>query len=319
MKRLGIKTAVLSLTAPGACILKGQASYDLARKCNEYCAELRDKDPNKWGFFATLPSLLDTEAALAEIAYALDVLKADGVTVFTRYGAGNTYLGHADLEPIWKELDARKAVVFVHPTHPVDTTKVNAKMPQPLIDYPHETTRTAMDMIIAGTRRKFPNCKVILSHAGGALPYLISRVATPLQAVPDLMAKSGMGLTHEQAMADFRSFHFDVALSASPPVLQMLQATVPHDHILYGVCETGYTRPLHREAPSSASSSSSFPPSTLSWLTLCQSDFPYAPAPAYKAFSENLEHYEMDGGLRTKINHGNASTLIPRLANRSSL
>lgn len=172
MKRLGIKTAILSATAPGACILEGQASFDLARRLNEYGAELVAKEPQKFGFFASLPSLIDTEAALAEIAYSLDVLHADGVTIFTSYGNNHTYLGHPSLEPIWAELNRRKAVVFVHPTHPVDTTPVNSKLPQPALDYPHETTRSAMDMILMGTRAKYPDCKVILSHAGGTLPYL---------------------------------------------------------------------------------------------------------------------------------------------------
>lgn len=235
MKHMGIQTAVLSVTAPGACILEGQASYALARKLNESGAELRDKNSQKFGFFASLPSLLDTDAALAEIRYALDVLHADGVTLFTRYGNGNTYLGHADIEPIWGELNRRKCVVFVHPTHPVDTNKVNAKLPQPVIDYPHETTRTAMDMILMGTRRKYPDCKVILSHAGGSLPYLVSRLATPLRATPNFAASAAMGTNHDQAMASFRSFHYDLALSASPQVLDILLKLVPHDHILFGV------------------------------------------------------------------------------------
>lgn len=116
MDRLGVQTAILLVTAPGACILKGQASFDLARKLNIYAAELRDKKQEKFGFFAALPSLLDTEAALDEIRYALDTLHADGITLFTRYGDSNTYLGHPDIEPIWAELNRRKCVVFVHPT-----------------------------------------------------------------------------------------------------------------------------------------------------------------------------------------------------------
>jgi Predicted metal-dependent hydrolase of the TIM-barrel fold len=191
--------------------------------------------PKNSVFFGSLPSLLDTEAALDEIRYALDVLHADGVTLFTRYGNGSTYLGHKSIEPIWEELDRRKAVVFVHPTHPVDTNKINPKMPQPMIDYPHETTRTAMDMIMMGTRLKYPNCKVILSHAGGTLPYLISRVATPLQTTPDFAAGIAMGVNHDQVMAAFRSFHYDLALSSSLPVLDMLLKLVPHNHILFGV------------------------------------------------------------------------------------
>lgn len=242
MKRLGIKKAILSCTAPGACILKGEASYDLARKLNLYAANLRDKFPEKFGFFANLPSLIDTEAALTELTFALDTLKADGVVIFTRYGTGNTYLGHPAIEPIWAELHRRKAVVFIHPTHPVDTTKVNAKLLQPMIDYPHETTRTAMDMITMGTRQKYPDCKVILSHAGGALPYLISRSATPMRKAPDFAAKYIAGTTYDREMQDFRSMYYDVALSASPQVLDMLLRMVPHDHILYGVCEAGSYR-----------------------------------------------------------------------------
>ena len=235
MKRLGIKTAILSATAPGACILEGQASFDLARRLNEYGAELVAKEPQKFGFFASLPSLIDTEAALAEIAYSLDVLHADGVTIFTSYGNNHTYLGHPSLEPIWAELNRRKAVVFVHPTHPVDTTPVNSKLPQPALDYPHETTRSAMDMILMGTRAKYPDCKVILSHAGGTLPYLLTRVATPMRKVPDFAVSHRMGTTHDSVFEDFRSFYFDLALSSSPHVMDMALKMIPHDHILYGV------------------------------------------------------------------------------------
>ncbi|KAL3444393.1 hypothetical protein BJX65DRAFT_319998 [Aspergillus insuetus] len=281
MKRMGIQTSVLSVTAPGACILPDrQRRAQLARQLNEYSADLRDKDPEKFAFFVSLPNILDTEDALAEIAYGLDTLHADGVTLFTRYGSKNTYLGHPDVEPIWAELNRRKCVVFIHPTHPVDTNPVNPKLPQPAIDYPHETTRTAMDMIVNGTRQKYPSCKVILSHAGGALPYLISRVTVPMCKAPDFAVSHRMGTTHGKSMEAFRSFHFDLALSSSPQVLDMLLKLVPHDHILFG------------------------------------SDFPYAPVTAYPAFLEELEGYEMTKDLRDMINFGNAIKLFPRLAGR---
>ncbi|KAK2757317.1 hypothetical protein FQN54_004831 [Arachnomyces sp. PD_36] len=276
MNRLGVHTAILSIPTPGACILKGQASFDLARKLNIHGAELRDKEPEKFGFFAALPSLLDTDAALEEIRYALDTLHADGVILLTRYGSSNTYLGHPSIEPIWTELNRRKCVVFVHPTHPADTTPVNDKVPLPVIDYPHETGRAAMDMITMGTRSKYPDCKVILSHAGGTLPSLISRIATPLKKAPDFAAYFKTGTTHNRTMDDFRSFYYDLALSSSQ-VLKMALDIIPHDHILYG------------------------------------SDFPYAPAPAYPAFLEELETFDMDQDLRDKINFGNARALIPRL------
>ncbi|KAE8383135.1 amidohydrolase 2 [Aspergillus bertholletiae] len=222
-KRFGITTAILSLTAPGACIVKDpQASAELARKTNEYAAKLRDEKPNEYGFFAALPNILNKEYALKEIAYAYDVLKADGVTLFTRYGEDNHYLGHPDFQDIWAELNRRSAVILVHPTHPVDTAQVSS-LPQPIIRYPFETTQAAVDMLFNKTVRNNPNCKIILSHAGGALPYLISRPACTLP--PEEL---------DAFWDDARNFYFDTALSGTENVLRTLERFAKPGHILYG-------------------------------------------------------------------------------------
>jgi hypothetical protein len=136
----GIRTAILSITAPGAPVLEGQAARDLSRQTNEYVAKICNKHPSRYGFFAALPSLLDVDGSLEEISYSLDILKADGIILFTRYGNENLYLGNARFIRIWQELNKRHAVVFIHPTHAVDTNLVSASLPQPMIDYPHETT-----------------------------------------------------------------------------------------------------------------------------------------------------------------------------------
>ncbi|GAB1207859.1 hypothetical protein APSETT445_006594 [Aspergillus pseudonomiae] len=223
-----IETAILSVTAPGTGILKGAESARLARECNEFGKSLRDKHPKNYGFFATLPDILDTEAALTEIQYAFDTLQADGVTLFTRYGNGNYYLGHPAIQPIWEELNRRAAVVFVHPTHPVDTNLVNKMLPQPMIDYPHETTRTAVDLITTDTVRKYSNCKIILSHGGGNLPWLARRPAIMLK---DLNLST---MTPEHFLENARMFYYDLALTDSLFALPLLQRFAPSDHILFG-------------------------------------------------------------------------------------
>lgn len=50
-----------------------------------------------------------------------------------------------------------------------------------------------------------------------------------------------------------------------------------------------------------------------------QSDFPYAPPPAYLAFLQELEAFEMEGELRDRINYGNAHKLFPRFAKETRL
>ncbi|KAJ0418595.1 hypothetical protein BJY00DRAFT_314747 [Aspergillus carlsbadensis] len=224
-QEFGITTSILSLTAPGACILKDpQASADLARKTNEYAAKLRDENPQKYGFLAALPNILNKRLALEEIAYAYDVLKADGVVLFTRYGEGNHYLGHPDFKDIWAELNRRSAVILVHPTHPVDTNQVSG-LPQPVIRYPFETTQTALDMLHNKTVRNNPNCKIILSHAGGTLPFLLGRPAS-------ILAKTEEEL--DAFWEDARNFYYDTAVAGSENVLRIMEKFAKPGHLLYG-------------------------------------------------------------------------------------
>lgn len=221
------------MTAPGAPIAgSDEGARALARAANEYCAALRDKNPQRFGFFAALPNALDTAGTLAEIAYALDHLKADGVTLFTRYGDGNYYLGHEKIAPIWTELNARQAIVFIHPTHPADTNRVNPSLLQPTLDYPHETTRTTVDLLMSNTRKRNPNCKIILSHAGGTLPWIFSRFTTSLRGLP--REKTPHGKTYEEYVEELRSFYYDLAGSCSHQVLDLVLQMIPDDHILYG-------------------------------------------------------------------------------------
>jgi predicted TIM-barrel fold metal-dependent hydrolase len=229
MKSHDTRTAILSVTAPGATISSGKKASELCRAINQYAASLSAERPSQFGFFAALPPLVDNLAAvLEEVAYSLDVLKADGVTLYTRYGRGNHYLGHPDFKPLWGELDRRGAVVFVHPTHLVDTNLISSALPQPMIDYPHETTRTAVDLIISNTVKEHPHVKIILPHAGGSLPYLATRAA-------HLTADTGLsGKDAGEFLDEARSFYFDLALSANPWTLPLITAFAKPGHVLYG-------------------------------------------------------------------------------------
>lgn len=226
-KEIDVGTTIWSVTAPGATILPDRKERaKLARSCNEYSRDVRDKYPNQYGFFATLPSLFDTEDVLAEIAYAFDELKADGVGVFTRYGPENAYLGNPAFDPVWEELNRRSAVVFVHPTHPADTNQVNQYLPQPIIDYPHESTRAACDLLVNAHLKRFPNVKVILSHGGGTLPYIVERAGPFIS----MFTKRDVN----EVMNEFRSFYYDLALVDRKASFALLKRLVGIDHILFG-------------------------------------------------------------------------------------
>jgi predicted TIM-barrel fold metal-dependent hydrolase len=229
MKGIGTTTTIFSLTAPGVTFLEGDTARRMARRVNEYCASIRDMDPSKFGFFATLPSLFDTQGTIEEIRYALGELHAEGVIVFTRYGEGNAYLGHEAFRPVWKELNKWKAVVFVHPCAPRDRTPFPPTILMNIAEFPHETTRTALDLIFSNTKRDHPECKVILSHAGGTLPYLVGRIS-----FMEILPASPVKKTKDEIYEEIKSFYFDLALSGHENSLNSILGFIPHDHILFG-------------------------------------------------------------------------------------
>lgn len=229
MSLLGIKIAILSVTAPGPKIYEGDIEKGrvFTRKLNQYSADLVESDREKFGFFASLPSLLDVEGAINEIDFAHKILKADGFTLFTSYGHGQ-YLGHPSFQLVWAKLNELKTVVFIHPSE-APTTRVNSYMPQPLIDYPQETTRTASDIVLTGTRALFSDVKIILSHAGGTVPFLVQRIAGA-GIIPELKCSRGPF----EILSDFRSFYYDTALSSSVSQLKALLEFADHSKILFG-------------------------------------------------------------------------------------
>ena len=165
MNGLKIRVGILSLGTPGCSIFKKEERRSYARKINECGSEVVKANPDRFGFFATIPCLTDIEGTIEEIKYAFDVLNADGVTLFTAYDG--QYLGHEDFKPVWEELDRRKAVVFIHPTMTEGLKLINKFMPPPVVDFPFHITRTATDLVLSNRVRENPNVKIILSQAGG--------------------------------------------------------------------------------------------------------------------------------------------------------
>ncbi|MBH5335591.1 amidohydrolase [Streptomyces pactum] len=221
MDRRSIATGMLSYAAPVAGPDDPGAARAAARGINEYTAELVKDRPDRFGHFAALP-LPDVDGALAEAAYALDELRADGLVLLSN--AHGRYLGDREFEPLWAELDARAAVVLVHPTAPPGAPLPD--LPVPLVDFPYDTTRTALHMIVNGVRSRYRRMKVILPHAGGFLPYAAHRFAAAGRLRP--------GVTPEDVLADLRSFHFDTAFVAGPTTLPTLLAFAGAGRVLYG-------------------------------------------------------------------------------------
>jgi predicted TIM-barrel fold metal-dependent hydrolase len=217
-----IATGILSLTAPGIVGWYKNQRREIARRINDYTEDLIAKRPDRFGNFATVP-LPEIDGALLELAYALDTLRADGVILLSNYG--DKYLGDAAFEPLLAELDRRQAVAFVHPGLPLPPA---AGIAGPLVDYPFATTRTALQLVLNGIVDRYSGARIILSHAGGFVPYAAHRFAELTHVFRPDAAKPA------DILASFQRFYFDTALSSSPSVLPSLTAFAKTGHILFG-------------------------------------------------------------------------------------
>ena len=186
MDDYGVQMQVLSLSDPGVLFLSGAKAAALARQVNEYIAEQVKAQPTRFGGFATLPVLTDTDLVMAEIAYALDVLKLDGVGLFTSYN-GVSAATIPQFEQVWAELDRRGAFVFVHPLSLPSGMKPPDPLPDFVVEYVFDTTRFCAIALNTGLTTQFPNLRLQLAHAGGCFPYLDFRVGVLQTGAPNFL------------------------------------------------------------------------------------------------------------------------------------
>jgi 6-methylsalicylate decarboxylase len=227
MDRLGISTAITSITAPGVHFGDDVAARTLARRCNEFKASCIERWPARFGGFAVLP-LPDLSGTLAEIEYALDELRLDGVCLYTSYE--ERYLGDASLDPVFDVLNEREAVAFVHPIANGAVRGVQLDLPFFMLEYVFETTRAATNLIYSGALDRFPKIRFILAHAGGTLPFLTFRIAHSPLIDPKRLA----GMTPAGATERIGRFYYDTALSPGAEVFGALRAVAMPERILFG-------------------------------------------------------------------------------------
>lgn len=224
-----VARAYLSLSPPGVWLGAGadaQQGRRLSRIVNEYGATLARDHAGRFGLFAALP-LPDVDGSLREIEYAFDTLGADGIGVFTSYG--ERYLGDDTFSPVWRELDRRGAVVYTHPTTPACCDGIDDHVGPVVVEWSTDTTRTAASLLFSGAAARYPSISWILSHGGGTMPFLLSRLQVQEAAMPERDERLPRGL-----MFELRKFYYDTAQANHPGALAALLRMVPASQVLFG-------------------------------------------------------------------------------------
>jgi predicted TIM-barrel fold metal-dependent hydrolase len=226
MDKNGIATAMTSLGLPGIWFEGAKAARSLARACNEYAAQMVKDYPGRFGLFAALP-LPDREGSLREIAYAMDVLKADGFGLVSSYD--NKWPGDAAFAPVFEELNRRKAVVFIHPAVPGCCGHLMPGIPASTIEFLFDTSRAITSLLVNGTFSRFPDIRFIFCHAGGTMPMLAARTNAFIQRHKEFADRVPNGVSYA-----LKKLYYDVANSTNPSSMAALMNLAPTSQMLFG-------------------------------------------------------------------------------------
>ncbi|MCV7348093.1 amidohydrolase family protein [Mycolicibacterium rhodesiae] len=223
-----IRHAVLSMSSPGVSFADSSEASALARHVNDFAVTTVAAHPGRFSYFASLP-LPDVDTAVVEAQRAIDRHAAAGVILLSNHRG--QYLGDAALEPLWECLNARRSIVFVHPTSPPQAEVVALGRPRPIIEFMFETTRTITDLVFANVVGRYPDIKFLIPHCGAALPLLAARIEQfrSLWPMPD--GSPPGPLTTETQL---RRFWFDLAGYPMPTQAAVLADVVGTERILYG-------------------------------------------------------------------------------------
>lgn len=205
----------------------GAHRTDSARHFNDYGAKVVSEFPRRFGLLAIIPAG-EPVMAVEEMRRCWNELGCDGFSIVSQYDG--TYLGDLRFEPIWAEAERLGATIFLHPLA-IGWNAPALGRPAAFLEVCFDTARTVVDMMYAGVFRRHPQLKIILAHAGGALPALAYRVESlgTLNWMPNPNKITATEM--RDAMA---SLYYDTALSATDHALAPLLAVTSSDHIVYG-------------------------------------------------------------------------------------
>ncbi len=226
MDQAKIDISVVSLTCPNVYWGGEEISVQAAREANDNVADAQSRYPDRIRWFASLPWEYP-QRALEELERSC-AKGAVGVMVLANV-AGKS-LTDPMFAPIWKAIDDRKLPVLVHPTDPpgvdaMDMTKFDLSWS---VGFMFDTTLAITRMIFEGFFDQYPNLKIIASHGGGTLPYLVGRFEKGDEV--ELPQRRQM----KRKPTDYlRHIYYDSITYDLRP-LQYLISVVGHEHVMFG-------------------------------------------------------------------------------------
>jgi aminocarboxymuconate-semialdehyde decarboxylase len=146
---------------------------DLSKIMNEQVARMIAAAPAKFRGIGMAP-MQDPELAAKRLE---DVrgLGLVGIEIGTHIDG--IPLGDARLDPVYASAEALGLLIFVHPLHPAGLERIGGRREFASVSaFPLETALATVSLLSARILHRFPKLRILLSHGGGAAPWIVPRI-----------------------------------------------------------------------------------------------------------------------------------------------
>ena len=220
----GVDLQVVSLTTPGTHVEAPARALELARLVNDEFAQAA-AERRRIAAYATLP-LNDPAASARELERALGELRLRGAMLFAN--VNGVPLSDPGFQPLWEAADHLGAVLHIHPTNPASVAGMEQYWLMPLVGFLFDSTLAAAGLVFAGVPRRYPRIRWVLSHLGGAIPYVAERLDRGFHAFAECRR-------HIEAPPSeyLRHFYFDT-VNFDPRALRLAVDFAGAGHLLAG-------------------------------------------------------------------------------------
>ena len=222
---LGIDMQVMTMTTPGTHVETPAAAARLASLVNDEFAEGIAAHPGRFTALATLP-LNDPAASVKELERSMRQLGLRGAMLFGN--VNGVALADPRFFPLYELANDLDAVLYIHPTHPLGVEAMTDFWLMPLVGFLFDTTLAAAKLVFTGVPEKYPRIRWVLTHLGGAIPYLAERLDRGHRAFRECRVN-----IQKPPSEYLRNFYFDT-VNFNPDALMLAIAFAGAGHLLAG-------------------------------------------------------------------------------------
>jgi aminocarboxymuconate-semialdehyde decarboxylase len=225
LREAGIDTQIITLTTPGTHVEEPATAIRLAKLVNDAFAKVVSERGGRFLALATLP-LNDPAASVTELRRCITQLGFRGAMVFSN--VNGTPLYHERFTRLYEVANELEAVLYIHPTNPINVEAMNEYWLMPLVGFLADTTLAAAGLVFSGVVEKFPEIRWVLGHLGGAIPYLAERLDRGYEAFSECRAHIA-----QPPSVYLKKFFYDT-VNFDPHAIELAIAFAGADQILAG-------------------------------------------------------------------------------------